>query len=339
MLIISLRYIGQAEVKSEGIAYKSEVTIREITHCGLFKNGYLDGPQWHFLHGGNFQFGIVDSEAHMTNIFNFTSKNGAYLNQNKKSGFFGKFLDGKMLEGQSVTVESLEYIHDIVVPKFSSPSGYKYKHFATQHGVLNEGHIQDPLEEKFVYVNDSAVHGKGLFAKIDISVDTIFAYSGGFVYDTQSWNNTDFYAPRYLTKFKDAKTDYYVHIPDELGDDLSSYKATLGHKINHSFLANCGFVATNHPRFGMIAAAKSFYEIKRGEEILCNYNLQFHEADPWYQEMWRIEVDLDTPEGPYGHREHKKPEGQPIQPMLVDSDLYKEFTKFAISELKLSPLT
>ena len=39
-----------------------------------------------------------------------------------------------------------------------------------------------------------------------------------------------------------------------------------------------------------------------GEEILSHYDLEFHEAHPWYQEMWRTELEYDTPEGPYGHR-------------------------------------
>ena len=85
-------------------------------------------------------------------------------------------------------------------------------------------------------------------------------------------------------------------------------------------------MANFHPRFGLLAAIKSLRNIKAGEnnffktliyilfhkcqlfvyisgqEILCHYDLQFHEAHPWYQEMWRTEVEYDTPEGPYGHR-------------------------------------
>ena len=55
--------------------------------------------------------------------------------------------------------------------------------------------------------------------------------------------------------------------------------------------------------------------------------------------MWRTEVEQDTPEGPFGHREHKKPEGLPMPPLLTDSALYKEFFHFATTELKLQPFT
>ena len=89
---------------------------------------------------------------------------------------------------------------------------------------------------------------QGLFAKIDIPADTIFAYFGGFLYTAFAWNQTDFFDPSYLVKFKDGNEEYFVHIPDEYGDDLNKYKATLGHKINHGWRHNCLFVANNHPR-------------------------------------------------------------------------------------------
>ena len=89
----------------------------------------------------------------------------------------------------------------------------------------------------------------------------------------------------------------------------------------------------------ILAAAKANRDIEAGEEIICHYNLQFHEAHPWYQEMWRTKVEWDTPEGPYGHREKRKESGLPIQPMLVDSHTYKDFLRHVQTELKLDPFT
>ena len=89
----------------------------------------------------------------------------------------------------------------------------------------------------------------------------------------------------------------------------------------------------------MIAAAKTTMNVRAGQELIAHYNLKFHEGQPWYQEMWRTMVDLDTPEGPFGHREHKKDEGKHIDPMLIDSQIYKEFYNYALTELKLDPFT
>ena len=114
----------------------------------------------------------------------------------------------------------------------------------------------------------------------------------------------------------------------------------MAHKINHHFyLYNCVFVPNYHPRFGLIAAAKSSRIIAAGQECLCHYNLGFSEGQPWYQELWRTQVDQDTPEGPYGHREPRKPLGQLIQAMLTDTALYKSFLSYATTELNLNTVT
>ncbi len=219
----------------------------------------------------------------------------------------------------------------------------------------------DPLEERNVYVNESNYDpGKqGLYAKVDIEPQSIFAYFGGHVYPIAKFNFSQIFAPRYFTKIKDGYQEfignintrikswlitiipiYSVHIPDEFGDDISKYNATLGHKIRHSFQdSNCYFVTNNHPRFGVIAAAKSSKKIEAGSEILCHYGLQFHEYDLKYQEIWRVELEKDTPEGPFGLRGRKKGQGLPIEAMLADSDLYKKFLIHATEHLKLDHLT
>lgn len=247
-----------------------------------------------------------------------------------------------MVSGQAADLENIEFIDGMIVPVFSNPRGQVYHSFTSEDGTITDPLTPDPLEDKYVYVNDSKwiENEQGLFSKTNISANTIFAYFGGFLYTSQQWNSTNITYPRFYAKFADGSHVYYVHIPDELGEDVSKYKATLGHKINHSFhFYNCMFVCTNHPRFGLIAAARTIRDVQENEEFLCAYNLEFHEGQPWYQELFRTNVEQDTPEGPYGHREAKKETGQPIQPMLTDTELYKAFFQHATLTLKLDPFT
>ena len=58
------------------------------------------------------------------------------------------------------------------------------------------------------------------------------------MYTASAWNQTDFFDPSYFIKFKEGLDDYFVHLPDEFGDDLNKYAATLGHKINHGWNHN-----------------------------------------------------------------------------------------------------
>ena len=333
------RYITQAKIKQTGINYGVDPTIKEVSRVGIFKNGKPRGPCWTFLHGGSFHFGILNEDTN--SITNFTTDHGAYIAQSMTMGYFGQFSEGHMKSGQIVDIIGIEEIDHVVVPKFSEPSGQKYTHCPGKDlKSFHDALVPDPEEQKFVYVNDSLVHGQGLFAKVDIPAQTVFAYFGGFTYTSQAWNETTFFDPLYVVKFVDGTQDYFMHLPDEFGLSLDKYKATLAHKINLHFLEyNCVFVASHHPRFGLIGAAKSVSEIKAGQEILGRYNLKFNESPPYYQEMWRTEVEGDTPEGPFGHREHKKPEGLPMPALLTDSALYKEFFHFATTELKLQPFT
>ena len=78
-----------------------------------------------------------------------------------------------------------------------------------------------------------------------------------------------------------------VYLPDDVGQNLSKYKATLGHKINHSILKqNCLFIEQFHPRFGVIPAAITTEKVVQDQEIICNYDLPFEIGSPWYQELW-----------------------------------------------------
>ncbi len=76
-------------------------------------------------------------------------------------------------------------------------------------------------------------------------------------------------------------------MPDDVGSSLEKYRATLGHKINHSNLKhNCRFIEQFHPRFGIIPAAFTIKEVEENKEIVCNYDMTFDQGSPWYQELW-----------------------------------------------------
>ena len=64
----------------------------------------------------------------------------------------------------------------------------------------------------------------------------------------------------------------------------SAYSATLAHKINHSFLPNARFCDFAHPRFGRILAVRATSDLRKGDEILCNYGYNLSDCPRWYKE-------------------------------------------------------
>ena len=159
-------------------------------------------------------------------LTNFTTDHGAYINDDLKSGYQGKFFEGKMIQGQPVKIEGMDQLHQIVIPKFSDPQGPFLKHCINSDGQFQDSLMSDLIEDKYVYVNDSKIAGQGLFAKRDIPNGAIFAFFGGKLYTAQAWNDTftKFFDPQYVVKFKDGKYEYVIHLPDEYGNDMNKYR-------------------------------------------------------------------------------------------------------------------
>lgn len=215
-----------------------------------------------------------------------------------------RFIDGKMIAGQVANITGQETIDGIKVPKFSEPEGKMYRFLeqgsessqvSHDHGLLSvwshqtcfqmtDPLVTDPIEDRWVEVGLSDLGpeaGQGLFAKRDIPESTVFAFFGGLRINATHWNATKPYEPNYWIKTDEGDI---IHLPEEYGRDTHKYKATLGHKINHSFSKwNCIFHTLDHPRFGPIPAARSTENVRQGTELLCLYEMKFHEGQSWYQ--------------------------------------------------------
>ena len=53
---------------------------------------------------------------------------------------------------------------------------------------------------------------------------------------------------------------------------LNRYRATLAHKINHSFDPNCRWGVINHPTFGRVPRVVTLKDLKAGK--LVDFKLQ-----------------------------------------------------------------
>ena len=60
----------------------------------------------------------------------------------------------------------------------------------------------------------------------------------------------------------ESNDTYYIDLPLEVGRDTSLYRASLGHKVNHSFRPNCCYRRMQHPRWGEIVGIFSSRDIK-----------------------------------------------------------------------------
>ena len=85
-----------------------------------------------------------------------------------------------------------------------------------------------------------------------------------------------------------------INIPEQYWN-ISNYRATLGHKLNHSFKATKSmYGAAYHPRFGEIRSVVAKSDIDKGEEIFVSYNYRMGSLVPeWYSTLYKEEMGDD----------------------------------------------
>ena len=90
--------------------------------------------------------------------------------------------------------------------------------------------------------------------------------------------------------------DIALNIPKKYWS-INSFNATLGHIANHSFKnANAKFDFATHPRFGPIRTIVSINVIRKGDEILCNYDYSENSMIPlWYANVYEREMNQKWP--------------------------------------------
>ena len=85
----------------------------------------------------------------------------------------------------------------------------------------------------------------------------------------------------------------YIDVPENYWS-INRYRATLGHKINHSFrYSNARYGMAYHPRYGKVRAVYATRYITKGEEILVNYGYKRGVDVPdWYSKLFQEELGL-----------------------------------------------
>ena len=181
----------------------------EVNHVAVYKNGFPDGPSWTFM-PGSLLYTNSDHAKHGQSFF------GSHIHNDFSASYVGTFENGKMIFGHLANVVGHEEIDQIRVPRFSNPISETMYH-SIDHSYLKENDLEtnsswnsplfvtDPIEDKWVYVNQSRratnMYSKvedGLFAKINIPTNEVIAFFGGFRYSKQTWEDMKLFDPVYF---------------------------------------------------------------------------------------------------------------------------------------------
>ena len=99
-----------------------------------------------------------------------------------------------------------------------------------------------------------------------------------------------------LVRFSHNWPDIYLNVLPEYWT-LDKYRATIGHKVNHSFKSsNAEFGRALHPRFGLILTIVASENIQKGQPILINYAYSERSIVPhWYEKAYKEEYGKPWP--------------------------------------------
>jgi len=229
-----------------------------------------------------------------------------FIYPDMKTVLVGQFKDGIMIRSRPAKIiaeRCNDGIKEIKISKIKSDAPtFKYRR-PTNMDIGDQPTIMDPYEKQIVYVNTTDWGDDGLFAKRDIKKGELVAYYNGLLFnqtENELWfdNQTgyDMYlVHKNLINFA-TDGDTFINLLPEYWT-IDKYRATLTHKINHSFKKpNTEFGSAIHPRFGPIRTAFATKDIKRGAQILCDYAYDQGSAIPrWFGEVYEKEHDKPWP--------------------------------------------
>ena len=257
---------------------------RQLGFVGTYKNGIPggEGPCWQYREGGGYLYGNPDTNG------DFSGDEIAYIYPDLHTCYVGSFQKGVMLNAIEGSIKSVEKTdlnimklsftlhHENNAKKYERAtksasddqakiairdSKKRYKQqvsngvnfsLSTREYIGDQPLRPDPYEKKHVVCRNSEIpdSGQGLYAKIDLPKDTIVAFYNGvrLPYELkgrppESWSDSGYK----IHVNADWISGLRMDIPEEY-IDLSVYSATLGHKLNHSFDANCFAWFFDHPR-------------------------------------------------------------------------------------------
>ena len=84
-----------------------------------------------------------------------------------------------------------------------------------------------------------------------------------------------------------------INVPERYWN-TTSFRGTLGHKLNHSFVKiKAMYNYATHPRYGWIRSVTAIEDIYKGEEIFINYHypIKAESRVPlWFKDLYEEQV-------------------------------------------------
>ena len=256
-------------------------------YIGEYHRGVAVGPCWRRLEGGGWLHGVVDKEGQ------FTGEDMMYIYPDLVTCLVGKFRNGVMIAARESRVDMIvnpgeegSILH--VRAATPDPDGHIFSYQPSDDQKMSVDYQQqDPYERDRVECRRSAVKnaGEGVFAITDIPQDTFVCfYHGIYLEEGQNSPQENCEYQIFLDWDAAPASPSLDILPNAWS--YKDYKASLGHKVNHSWQPNCQYAKLYHPVFGHTAMGiRTIRQVYRGEELSTNYRYDVDDCPEWYQKL------------------------------------------------------
>ena len=261
---------------------------KHFKSIGSFHCGQKTGVCWTATRGGGFLVGEVTSPHTETESVHHGTDQ-LFLYPDLVTAIQGQFAHGRLVSGRLGHVRNFRLtgvVPELEVDVSVGAGGLYHYQPAGSLCISRSPLLRDPFECRYVFVSQSrsgAGAGEGLFAKTDLARGQLCALFNGV--RQRRLTGQYFHQPDW-SDYRigcGAETDLDI-LPGQ--ERLENYRATLAHKVCHSFNNNCSFAQFWHPRFGNIMSVVAATDIKAGEELCVCYNYKLDSAPDWYLQLW-----------------------------------------------------
>ncbi len=221
--------------------------LGNLVFVGAYKRGLPFGPCWLAKEGQGWLYGEVDSKGR------FSGEALAYIYPDISSCIVGSFKNEMLVEARaSVVVEAFTDSNQVLNVRFQphQPDDPAYTYCpSTPSTIPCDWLLCDCYESSTVECRISNVQsaGEGLFAIRNLPAQTIVSYYNGVKVEPSEEYSSSSYSYQIYVDWSNTDGSAFVDIPLECISS-NSYRASLGHKANHSFNPNCCFISVDHPR-------------------------------------------------------------------------------------------
>lgn len=252
-----------------------------------YHKGRPVGKAWRRMEGGGWIHSYLDFTRQAC------GEESLFIYPDLVTCLVGTWSSGRMVEGREGRLVGLlkdsGRLLSVRAKVVNFSSVYQYSP-SYRLGILVNPLQREPFEEQQVEVRQSKMEnaGEGVFALRSLPLGSLACFYHGIYIEDGAESPSECPDYQIFTDWQRAPSSPSLDILPKHWS-IDNYQASLGHKVNHSFEANCRYIQFWHPVFAHTClAVVTIRNVVRGEELTTNYRYDINESPDWFHTLYSL---------------------------------------------------